>query len=151
VASSLINIGFIGHDHLSADPFIPSALTSMKKVGRYFLLIIFFLTACFRINEYEKNNIDSLNLKFPIYSFTGTGDVYLNVEIGNENIDTTKLQEIFNYAILKKDSTGKIINEYRDDLSWVYLNIYRDRKFLFQLSKNIYTDNEFIILKSQYY
>ena len=123
----------------------------MKRICYNLLLIVLFFDSCSNLSEYEKKNIEILNNKFPEYFFQGSGDVYLNVTINCENVDTSKLIAIFNDAILAKDPLGNPIEKYRADLTWTYLNVYKNDRFLFQLSKDIYGGHEFKVLNSEHY
>jgi hypothetical protein len=124
----------------------------MIKTSSYLLLVLISLFySCSGLSNYEKEYIKILNDKYCDYSFVGSGSVYLSVHLKKEVIDTFELKSIFTDVILAKDSVGRTINEYRSDLSWVYMNIYKNNKFMFQISKDIYGNNEFKVLNVQYY
>lgn len=123
----------------------------MKRICFNLLLITLLVESCSSLSEHEKREVEILNNRFPEYLFQGSGDVYLNVTINTNNVDTCELKTIFNDAILAKDSLGYPIEKYREDMTWTYLNVYKSNRFLFQLSKDIYDSHEFKVLKSEHY
>lgn len=109
----------------------------MKKVQflTAILLTNLFFIACMSPSDDELREAEKLNKLFPEYVFTPTGDMYLEVKILKEVVDTAEIKKIYDTACLRKKESENF-QVFRSDVPWIYLNFYNAKgSFYFSLSK----------------